>query len=227
MLIPRPFFSCLLFLVAVAGCGPDQVTSPASPTPAAVPSALITATPDGYAESDDPEEQYASFQARAAMRSEVRVAIGSASNWRQAQAAVREVLPAHGSVPDFEKEQYVATLMLRTHLLTGSQDLSPAQLDAIGDYTDLLIGHRNPNAPLVDEALSALEGHWPDSRVADRAESAYRAAERYVGVKSGCDGCSLEVARQSSARRIHAVEPSVQLVIDGADALSDRMRAEP
>lgn len=201
------------------------MTGPTTAAPAAVPAALITATPDGYTESEDPEEQYAAFRSRAEMRSEVRLAIGAASNWREAHAAVREALAAHDEVPDFEKEQYVATLMLQTHLLTGQATRSAAQLDAIGEYTDLLVDNRNPNALLVDEALDALDGHWPDQRVADRAEAAYRAAERYVEARTDCDECGLDEARQASARRTHAAEPSLQDVLDGADALRERWSA--
>lgn len=211
----------ILFL---AGCEAAPSQQDIAPRIAASPAMLVTAVPDGYHESEDPDARYEGFKARSAMRSAVRYAIGGAETWQEAHVAAERAAAEHPDAPDFEKEQYIAILMLETQLLPGSPETDPDRLDAIGDYTEVLVRHRNPTAGLIDRALSTLEAHWPTERVATTASTAYAAAERYVEIKTDCDGCGLESIRASAARVSggDAVVRSLQSTLDGSASLRAR-----
>ena len=209
----------ILFL---AGCEAAPSQQDIAPRIAASPAMLVTAVPDGYHESEDPDARYEGFKARSAMRSAVRYAIGGAETWQEAR--VERAAAEHPDAPDFEKEQYIAILMLETQLLPGSPETDPDRLDAIGDYTEVLVRHRNPTAGLIDRSLTTLETHWPTERVATTASTAYAAAERYVEIKTDCDGCGLETIRASAARVSggDAIVRSLQSTLDGSASLRAR-----
>ena len=215
LLLPSLAVCSILFL---AGCEAAPSQQDIAPRIAASPAMLVTAVPDGYHESEDPDARYEGFKARSAMRSAVRYAIGGAETWQEARVAAERAAAEHPDAPDFEKEQYIAIL------LPGSPETDPDRLDAIGDYTEVLVRHRNPTAGLIDRSLTTLETHWPTERVATTASTAYAAAERYVEIKTDCDGCGLETIRASAARVSggDAIVRSLQSTLDGSASLRAR-----
>lgn len=217
----RLSLSALVVLTLLfAACSESPTAHDSTPPP--TPGLMITALPDGYERPATQEARLDAFEARSAFRVALREIMGDAEGWRDADARTRALLRDTPDVPAYAKEQTAATSMLTTFLLHGDQP-EPAQVEAIGAYTEMLVRHGNPDADLVDQALAALDGSWSDTQISQSAEAAYAATEAYVRAQADCEDCRIaDVTTARAGDRIPELTGALQRVVNGAERLEQR-----
>jgi len=198
-------FAAILLAVSLSACQ-DEVAPPSQPSASVVVGAVPADAeiPDFAAMTDDERAAYA--EAGAAAHRAIQEAVVQATSWREADVAIRRELQAHPLVPDYELEQMAATYMMRQHIGPALATPTEALLEATGFYADLLIANESPDAPALADALTALDGHWPEARLQQAAATAAAAGERWLAKRAECRGCSLA---ESMARAEE--EPAVAL----------------
>jgi len=141
-------------------------------------------------------------------------AANSASDWREADREVQDLLTATSSIPTFVLEQSAAYAMFREFFTTDQwqKNFTQEKREALAFYTSLLVENRSPESHFVYTGLKHLEGHWSPEQIKRAAETALEAAERKYGsgpseTKAGSSGESeptpgLAESREQHARRV-------------------------
>ena len=168
-----------LITLMVAGC--QEVPSSVVESPArTLDFTVLVNDPEVFTNETAPLEVLkARAQANtAAMHTFYRLIARETDNWREAHEEVQRELAASVESERFVREQTSAILMLKTYLL--GEDANADKLDAIGYYTNLLIEHKNPEGPLLADALQRLQGHWSKEEVATAASQAMVGPEAFL-----------------------------------------------
>ncbi len=199
-------FPPLLFavgLLVLAGCTADAPSGSEAPAPAeavVLGGVRLLGSPEGLELSR--EQGAARLRAAAVVDWAIQQAVEDAPDWQAADQAVRALLvnplppppeelqaafpdPLPEVVEAYVLEQLVATTMLtRYGLLDGTP--SSEQQAAIAFYTDLLVRHNSPDAPLIAAALRQLDGALPVSELAYMAAQTSKHATARLAKEIGC-----------------------------------------
>jgi hypothetical protein len=139
--------------------------------------------------------------------SEIEDLIKQTSNWQNAHEVVSETL-RNNSSDRFNSymEQVLANTMLARHL-PSELEVDDVKKEAIAYYTNLLINNKNPNAPLISNALNLLQGYWPDTEIKLKIDNVIKYSTEYLEKKEfvnrvGVDKYSVDLL-ENAKERIH------------------------
>ena len=124
------------------------------------------------------------------------------TDWKQADENVRALLDSPSPVARHYREQNAADVMLREWLVGGEP--TEERLKAMAFYVDLLVKNESPQSALILPALKQLDGHWPETRVAEAASVAAHAAEDLVARKTSCENCAAKQLQDALPRQIQS-----------------------
>jgi hypothetical protein len=144
------------------------------------------------------------------------------SDWQAVNMVVKTQLQAYQDHPQsYVVEQLAGNLMLRRYLL--KEDATPASLDAISHYTELLLRNNHEDASVLLPAFRALKGRWSPERLIASIDQSIGNARAWLDRVSPCEDCpkqsqlSKAVADQASLpmhRRASEVAFSLPLLAE-------------
>lgn len=178
---------CATFMLI--GCQEAPSSSEPVQAPNLIGQTWHASTPYAFTDEEASREEAGRItQAMIKLPTQYGALTAGAAGWREAHERMQRELAAPSDAPEYTREQVAALHMLRGHLLAEG-DPSPEQLDAIGQYTDLLVKHRSPEGETLVDALRRLDGHWPKAKWTAAAERATEGVEAFVQVRGGCTDC--------------------------------------
>lgn len=181
--------TCLvLSLACLSACSDEPIT----PEPSAVLAApLVQGFPPAGAVAPDLHamsagELAAYHQALMDFQVAVTTAAAGAETWQQADQAVQRALAtaraSDARLPDYQLESVAATHMLARALQPGRA--SEAPLSDVATYTEMLLRNESPNAPIIADALTMLQGTWDAETVRTAARSTLDAVEHMAATEA-------------------------------------------
>jgi hypothetical protein len=185
-------FGAIILLSLLAGCNQDASVEPPHSNVLDALIGPITAVSQHASValpiSEEDARRLLSEGSRA--NSEFVRILARAADWREADAGIRRaLLEEHPVEVQHLREQWAATKILRSHLLSGPQQ--PERLDALAHFTRILVNTGNPEAQLIARALVDLDGHISEQERSDMAGAAARAAEPHAARTLNCTDCAL------------------------------------
>ena len=133
-----------------------------------------------------------------------RAAVAKPDRWEEADRAIRALLAEESELPQYQREQIAAQVMLRQWFLEG--ETTAEEQEALGYYTALLVDNNNPQARMIEDALVRLEGYWDDERIALAAAKSAGAAKAHLAKQSGAE----QIPPVNDVLRAHAMHQQQQ-----------------
>ena len=173
----------LLLVLTATGCTESSVgNTPQPPLKAPVSYGMAPPSaeniPDFSGMTDSEKEAF--FAAMHEAQIAITEAASRAETWGEADGLVRralaEALASKANLPAYQVETLAATHMLNRAF---SREASAAPTDDIAYYTDMLVRNDSPNAPLLSNALHALDGTWGAAKIRRAARHGVAASERF------------------------------------------------
>jgi hypothetical protein len=159
---------------------------------------------------------------------EMGYVIESEPGWEIAHAAIKQKLKQYESHRFASyMEQVISSEMLKYRLLKMKQEPHPEYCDAVDFYTNLLLRNRNPNAPLLFDALSKLRGYWHDEKIIRAIDSIVRNAGEYLTMQgfsnnNAVDELSFDALDDAKQRVYHDIYYTIPELVNLKDELEER-----
>ena len=216
---------CNLLVIATLFAACQDSTSPVSGTDSdAAPmltdfSAHILA-PEAFTGGEISEEERAMI-AQFSVEDQIMMTqlIQEAGSWMDAHNEMQKALRVSSRLPDYVREQRAAVFMLRA---AGSLDeLRDEEREGVAVYADLLAKHRSPEAALMVEALSLLDGYWTDDQIQVAAASSLEGANTFLENRYYCDDCPASKTNAGGSEAIqHAQDAFITEILGSITQLS-------
>lgn len=141
---------------------------------------------------EERQQMMEDMMAAGRFRVDLSARLANAPDWRAMEAAADEIVP---QIPESMRHAAQADAAERiVRRIVALPAPTPADFDALGEYTNELIWLRSAEGDDILRALIRLEGTWDSAEIAGTARSAARTLGAHFTEQAGCVGCTVEEA---------------------------------